>query len=184
MTGLPRFPEAIEDGGAGHLTPGLTLPSIALPATDGGMFALAASQGRSVLIVYPWTGRPGHPNPPDWDFIPGAHGSTPELEGFRDRHDDFTRARRAALRPKPSGHGISPRAGRAPCSAIPDSERRRRGVRRRTRSPHLPRGRRDLPQAHHASDRRRLHRDGLLSNPRSGRSRRGSVARTSETAAR
>ncbi len=92
MAGLPRFPEAIEDGGAGHLTPGLTLPSIALPATNGGTLAIASSQGRSVLIVYPWTGRPGHPNPPDWDFIPGAHGSTPELEGFRDRHDDFTRA--------------------------------------------------------------------------------------------
>ena len=42
------------------------------------------------LIVYPWTGRPGHPNPPGWDSIPGAHGSTPELEGFRDRSADFT----------------------------------------------------------------------------------------------
>ncbi|MEX1059684.1 MAG: redoxin domain-containing protein, partial [Methyloceanibacter sp.] len=36
-------------------------------------------------------GRPGHPNPPDWNVIPGAHGSTPELEGFRDRHADFMR---------------------------------------------------------------------------------------------
>ena len=37
----------------------------------------------------PWTGRPGHPNPPDWDDIPGAHGSTPELEGFRDHAATF-----------------------------------------------------------------------------------------------
>jgi peroxiredoxin len=50
---------------------------------------LAATRGRSLVIVYPWTGRPGHPNPPGWDSIPGAHGSTPELEGFRDRFDDF-----------------------------------------------------------------------------------------------
>ena len=42
-----------------------------------------------LMIVYPWTGRPGHPNPPDWDVIPGAHGSTPELEGFRDRAAAF-----------------------------------------------------------------------------------------------
>ena len=41
------------------------------------------------MAVYPWTGRPGHPNPPNWDDIPGAHGSTPELEGFRDRHAEF-----------------------------------------------------------------------------------------------
>jgi peroxiredoxin len=29
------------------------------------------------------------PNPPRWDEIAGAHGSTPEAEGFRDRHDAF-----------------------------------------------------------------------------------------------
>jgi peroxiredoxin len=45
--------------------------------------------GRSVLIVYPWTGRPRHPNPPNWDNIEGAHGSTPELEGFRDLAANF-----------------------------------------------------------------------------------------------
>jgi peroxiredoxin len=60
-----------------------------LPATDGGSVDLAATRGRSVVIVYPWTGRPDHPNPPGWDSIPGAHGSTPELEGFRDRSADF-----------------------------------------------------------------------------------------------
>jgi len=41
------------------------------------------------VFVYPWTGRPGLPNPPRWDDIPGAHGSTPEAEGFRDAHDAF-----------------------------------------------------------------------------------------------
>jgi len=87
---LPRFPQAIEDGGADHLTPGTILPSVALPATDGSTIDLAAAEARSVVIVYPWTGRPGHPDPPAWDIIPGAHGSTPELEGFGDRFTEFT----------------------------------------------------------------------------------------------
>jgi peroxiredoxin len=85
------LPRPLDDGAAGHLTSGMTFPAIGLPATDGVEVTLAALTGRSVVIVYPWTGRPGHPNPPDWDAIPGAHGSTPELEGFRDRHADFTR---------------------------------------------------------------------------------------------
>ena len=77
------------DGGADHLQPGTTLPPFALPATDGRQVDLAALAGKTILIVYPWTGRPGRPNPPDWDAIPGAHGSTPELEGFRDRAAEF-----------------------------------------------------------------------------------------------
>ena len=73
-----------------HLKPGLVLPRVSLPATTGEDIYLAEVPGRSVLIVYPWTGRPGHPNPPSWDDIPGAHGSTPELESFRDLSRDFT----------------------------------------------------------------------------------------------
>ena len=69
---------------ASPLKPGLVLPRVSLPATTGADICLAEVPGRSVVIVYPWTGRPGHPNPPNWDDIPGAHGSTPELEGFRD----------------------------------------------------------------------------------------------------
>ncbi|MHA1518024.1 MAG: peroxiredoxin [Alphaproteobacteria bacterium] len=64
--------------------PGTALPPVTLPATDGSDIAAAALPGHSVIAVYPWTGRPGWPNPPDWDDIPGAHGSTPELERFRD----------------------------------------------------------------------------------------------------
>ena len=72
-----------------YLKPGLALPRIPLPTTTGGDICLADVSGRSVVIVYPWTGRPGHPNPPNWDDIAGAHGSTPELEGFRDLSPDF-----------------------------------------------------------------------------------------------
>lgn len=81
----------LNDGGADHLTLGRKLPTVALPSTSGETVDLAALPGRSLLIVYPWTGRPGQPNPPNWDDIPGAHGSTPELEGFRDHHPDFVR---------------------------------------------------------------------------------------------
>ena len=71
------------------LAPGARLPPLALPATDGGTTNIGSLPGRSLLVVYPWTGRPGRPNPPNWDDIRGAHGSTPELEGFRDRHAEF-----------------------------------------------------------------------------------------------
>jgi peroxiredoxin len=74
---------------ASLLKPGMALPRVPLPATAGADICLAEVPGRSVLIVYPWTGRPGHANPPNWDDIPGAHGSTPELEGFRDLSRDF-----------------------------------------------------------------------------------------------
>jgi peroxiredoxin len=67
----------------------LAIPSIPLPATDGTEVDLAKIHGRSVVAVYPWTGRPGYSNPPHWDEIPGAHGSTPELEGFRDNLPAF-----------------------------------------------------------------------------------------------
>jgi peroxiredoxin len=60
------------------------LPPLTLPATDGADVCLASLTGWSVVAVYPWTGRPGQPNPPGWDGIKDAHGSTPELEGFRD----------------------------------------------------------------------------------------------------
>ena len=74
-----------------HLRAGAKLPDLALPTTDGTDLSLFTCRGRSVVAIYPWTGRPGQPNPPHWDDIPGAHGSTPELEGFRDRMRDFAR---------------------------------------------------------------------------------------------
>jgi peroxiredoxin len=72
-----------------HMRPSLALPDVSLVTTEGTEISLATLPGRSLVIVYPWTGRPGLSNPPNWDDIPGAHGSTPELEGFRDRAADF-----------------------------------------------------------------------------------------------
>jgi peroxiredoxin len=65
------------------------MPDIALPTTAGRSVSFAALAGRSVVYCYPWTGRPGVANPPGWDGIPGAHGSTPQAEGFRDLHAGF-----------------------------------------------------------------------------------------------
>lgn len=77
------------EGMSDHVTPGMALPRVPLPATNGNEICVASLPGRSIVAVYPWTGRPGHPNPPHWDDISGAHGSTPELEGFRDRYRRF-----------------------------------------------------------------------------------------------
>jgi peroxiredoxin len=76
--------EPKNDGAAQHLIAGTRLPDIALAATRGADVNLARYQERAVVFVYPFTGTPGKPNPPGWDDIPGAHGSTPEAEGFRD----------------------------------------------------------------------------------------------------
>jgi peroxiredoxin len=81
------YPAPENDGGARHLVPGLKLPDIPLPSTAGGTRSLARLVGRWIVFIYPWTGRPGLPNPPHWDDIKGAHGSTPEAEGFRDTYE-------------------------------------------------------------------------------------------------
>ncbi len=86
------YPAPADDGAAAHLVPGLALPDVALPSTSGDAISLAKLAGRWVVFVYPWTGRSGLSNPPDWDHIAGAHGSTPEAEGFRDHHDAYRAA--------------------------------------------------------------------------------------------
>lgn len=89
MTGDWPYPAPEDDGVARHLVPGLALPDAALASTDGRSVSLSRLTGLWVVFVYPWTGRPGLPNPPHWDDIPGAHGSTPEAEGFRDAYEAF-----------------------------------------------------------------------------------------------
>jgi peroxiredoxin len=89
VAGAPAFPAPEDDGAAKHLIAGTRLPDVALTATRGASVNLARYQERAIVFVYPMTGTPGIPNPPDWDVIPGAHGSTPEAEGFRDAHSEF-----------------------------------------------------------------------------------------------
>jgi peroxiredoxin/DNA-binding transcriptional MerR regulator len=86
---------------AARLT-GRRLPRLALPATDGGTVALdRLGPGRTVLYLYPLTGRPDVDLPAGWDTIPGARGCTAEACGFRDHHDDLAAAGAAAV------HGLS-----------------------------------------------------------------------------
>jgi len=87
---LPEdLPVPIDDGASDHL-PGLTLSSIGLNATDGRQIDLSRLPGRTVVYIYPRTGRPDVPVSPAWDAIPGARGCTPQSCGFRDHHAELT----------------------------------------------------------------------------------------------
>jgi peroxiredoxin len=77
------LPAPQDDGAARHLA-GMRLPSLALGATDGGKVDLGALAGRTVVYIYPRTGRPGVALPEGWDDIPGARGCTPQSCAFRD----------------------------------------------------------------------------------------------------
>lgn len=77
------LPAPQDDGAADHL-PGLELPIIGLPATNGERVDLSSLSGRAVVYVYPRTGVPGEPLPEGWDAIPGARGCTPQSCAFRD----------------------------------------------------------------------------------------------------
>ena len=100
------YPAPVDDGGARHLVAGLALPDVALASTGGAIVKLCDVPGLAIIFVYPWTGRPGLPNPPRWDDIPGAHGSTPEAEGFRDLFSKFLAqgARVFGISGQDSGH--------------------------------------------------------------------------------
>ena len=69
------LPAPVDDGAAAHL-PGLRLPEVALPATDGREVDLSALRDLVVVYAYPKTGRPGEALPDGWDAIPGARGCT------------------------------------------------------------------------------------------------------------
>ena len=84
------LPVPKDDGGARHLS-GLRLPDLMLPATDGTTVNLVRLVGRTVVYVYPRTGKPGQTLPTGWDAIPGARGCTPQSCGFRDHFAELKR---------------------------------------------------------------------------------------------
>ncbi|MBB6310167.1 peroxiredoxin [Xanthobacter tagetidis] len=90
MTQFQSLPDGLpapeDDGAAVHL-PGLELPIIRLPATDGRVVDLSGLSGLAVVYVYPRTGVPGEPLPTGWDEIPGARGCTPQACSFRDHFE-------------------------------------------------------------------------------------------------
>jgi len=88
----PDLPVPEDDGAAEHL-PGRPAPTLTLPATSGHGVALdQLGAGRTVLYVYPLTGRPDVDLPDGWDNIPGARGCTSEACDFRDHHHDLLAA--------------------------------------------------------------------------------------------
>ena len=92
LSSLPADLPVPEDDGAARHLPGRSLPSLALPATDGSVVDLAALEGRTVVFAYPAMGRPGEQSPGGdaaWDAIPGARGCTPQACAIRDRHGRF-----------------------------------------------------------------------------------------------
>ena len=86
------LPVPQDDGAADHL-PGTAMPSLVLLDTGGNEVALdRLGPGRTVVYLYPLSGRPGVDLPDGWDAIPGARGCTPEACGFRDHHADLLSA--------------------------------------------------------------------------------------------
>jgi peroxiredoxin/DNA-binding transcriptional MerR regulator len=88
----PNLPVPSDDGAADHL-PGHPVPDLTLPSTANEIVDLAAlGKDRTILYVYPLSGRPDEDIPEGWDAIPGARGCTPEACGFRDHHQDLLEA--------------------------------------------------------------------------------------------
>jgi peroxiredoxin len=85
-----NLPVPQDDGAARHLF-GARLPDVALPATNGDAVNMSKLKGRTIVYIYPRTGRPGQATPTGWDAIPGARGCTPQSCGFRDHHAELTR---------------------------------------------------------------------------------------------
>jgi peroxiredoxin len=96
MTDYATLPDNLpvphDDGAADHL-PGTVMPTLSLPASDGNLVDLAAlGPGRTIIYLYPLTGRPGVDLPQGWDAIPGARGCSTEACDFRDHFADLRRA--------------------------------------------------------------------------------------------
>jgi len=70
---------------------GRRMPDLQLEATSGSPVNPSRLMGTAVIFCYPFTGRPGHPNPPNWDHIPGAHGSTPQALAYSSAYGQFRR---------------------------------------------------------------------------------------------
>ena len=92
-TALPAgLPVPTDDGAADHL-PGTKLPSMSLATSDGKTVDLAdLGPGRTIVYLYPLTGRPGVDLPQGWDSIPGARGCSTEACDFRDHFANLQQA--------------------------------------------------------------------------------------------
>jgi len=101
MTDLSQLPDDLpvpdDDGAADHLL-GLPIPRLTLSSTSGRVVALDdVGPGRTILYLYPLTGRPDVDLPDGWDNIPGARGCTTEACDFRDHHSALLDAGASAV---------------------------------------------------------------------------------------
>lgn len=91
------LPRPTDDGAAAHL-PGTAMPITRLCSTDGTTVHLSdLPLGRTVIFVYPRTGRPNRALPEGWDTIPGARGCTLQMCSIRDSIDALRRAGAVAV---------------------------------------------------------------------------------------
>jgi peroxiredoxin len=86
-----RLPVPVDDGACDHLA-GLAMPAIPLRSMAGRLVDLSQLAGRTVVYVYPRTGRPDRDPPAGWNGIPGARGCTPQSCAFRDHHRELQAA--------------------------------------------------------------------------------------------
>jgi peroxiredoxin len=88
---LPHdLPTPVDDGACDHLA-GMRLPSVPLLSTAGRLVDVSRLAGRTVIYVYPRTGRPDAAPPQGWNEIPGARGCTPQSCAFRDHYEALCR---------------------------------------------------------------------------------------------
>ena len=91
LNALPtNLPVPEDDGACQHLE-GMPLPDIRLRTHQGQLLNLSLLCGRTVVFIYPMTGRPDKPLPAGWNSLPGARGCTTEACGFRDNIEQFSR---------------------------------------------------------------------------------------------
>jgi peroxiredoxin len=85
---------------------GVRMPALDFYATDGRPVDLGAlGPGRSIVFVYPLTGRPGVDLPKSLLEILGARGSTAQASWFRDHHAELLAAGAARV------YGLSAQSG-------------------------------------------------------------------------
>lgn len=85
----PGLPAPADDGRAAHLA-GMTLPDIELSTSAGTQINIGRlPAGRTIIYLYPLTGRPGIDLPDGWDAIPGARGCSTEACNFRDHYAEI-----------------------------------------------------------------------------------------------
>ncbi len=93
----PDLPAPDDDGATDHLS-GARTSAVVLESTDGATVRVdQLGPGRTVLYVYPLTGRADVDLPDNWDAIPGARGCTNEACDFRDHHAELLAAGATAV---------------------------------------------------------------------------------------